>query len=292
MNLRHFLLLALGMSALGSTLRAQTTIEQMAADPKLWPREVKLTQAAPIQIWENGRPSGSTQGTVGMVLKVKKVEVGRLTVEAGSGFGTVAPAATDILARAPGAAPVAAAGGTAAGKFESVRTGLKMVRGKWVVVGETEIEQHDNKDGVSNAYKSIPQNGKMEYRAKYKYSGGKSACVTIYIMCDDGDKTERGNAYLLVDALNEKGHAEFVIVRVTDDKTKDVKKLESTPVNGQWIDFRATYDSATGVIEITRNGKVLGSWTDPEPLKTGKDFSIGTCMTKASFKEIEVRPLP
>ena len=292
MNLRHFFSLALGLIVLGTTLRAQTTIEQMAADPKLWPREVKLTQAVPIQLWENGRPSGSTQGTVGMVLKVKKVEVGRLTVEMGSGPGIVASAATDILARVPGAAPAAGGAGTPAGKVESMRTGVKMVKGKWVVVAENEIEQHDNKDGVSNAYKSIPQTGKMEYRARYKYNGGKSACVTIYIMCDDGDKTERGNAYLLVDALNEKGHAEFVIVRVTDDKTRDVKKLESTPVNGQWIDFRATYDSATGTIEITRNGKVLGSWTDPEPLKTGRDFSIGTCMTRASFKDIEVRPLP
>ena len=284
MNLRHSLILALGMFALGTTLRAQVTIEQMAADPKLWPAEVRIIQAAPIQLWENGRPSGSVQGTVGMTVRVKKVEPGRLTIESGTAVGSIAPAATDILTRVPGAAP--------AGKVESMRTGVKMVRGKWVVVGETEIEQHDNKDGVSNAYKSIPQTGKIEYRTKYKYNGGKSACVTIYIMCDDGDKTERGNAYLLVDALNEKGHAEFSISRVTDDKTKDVKKFDCPPVNGQWIDFRATYDSATGVIEITRNGKVLGSWTDPEPLKTGKDFSIGTCMTKASFKDIEVRPLP
>ncbi len=223
---------------------------------------------------------------------MKKVEPGRLTVEVGTGLGAVAPGVTDILARVPGAAPAAGVAGTPAGKFESLRTGWKMVRGKWVVTSDYEIAQNDNKDGVSNACKSIPQSGKMEYRLKYKYNGGKSACVTIYIMCDDGEKTERGNAYLLVDALNEKGRAEFVFVKVTDDKTKEMKKLPSTPVSGQWIDFRATYDSATGVIEITRNGKVLGSWTDPEPLKTGKDFSIGTCMTRASFKDIEVRPLP
>ena len=298
MNLRHSLVLALALFVLGTTLRAQVTIEQMAADPKLWPREVKLTHAVLIQISDNGRPRGSVQGTVGMTLPVKKVEPGRLTVEVGAGLGAVAPGVTDILARVAGAAPAvstAAPGAVAAGaagRFENVRTGWKMVRGKWVVTSDYELAQNDNKDGVSNAYKSIPQSGKMEYRLKYKYNGGKSACVTIYIMCDDGEKTERGNAYLLVDALNEKGRAEFVFVKVTDDKTKEMKKLPSTPVSGQWIDFRATYDTATGVIEITRNGKVLGSWTDPEPLKTGKDFSIGTCMTRASFKEMEVRPLP
>ena len=290
MNFRHLFFLAVGIFALGATLRAQTTIEQMAADPKLWPREVKLTQAAPIQLWENGRPSGSAQGTVGMTLKVKKVEAGRLTVETNSatGFGIVAPAATDILTRLPGAAPAPAG----AGKFESMRTGVKMVRGKWVVTGETEIEQHDAKDGVSNAYKSIPQTGRLEYRAKYKYTGGKNSGITIYIMCDDADKTERGNAYLLVDGNDDKSHGQFIINRVTDDKTKDMKKFDCPPAGGQWIDFRATYDADTGTVEITRNGKVLGSWTDPSPLKEGKHFSIGTYMTHASFKDLEVHPLP
>jgi len=292
MNLRHLTSLALGMFTLGTTLSAQVTIEQMAADPKLWPAEVKIIQAAPIQLWENGRPSGSVQGTVGMTVRVKKVEPGRLTIESGSAMGSIAPAATDILTRAPGAAPGAAAGGKTTGHFESMRTGLKMVRGKWVVIGETEIEQHDPKDGVSNAYKSIPQTGKMEYRAKYKYTGGRNSGITIYIMCDDADKTERGNAYLLVDGNDDKAHGQFIINRVTNDKTKDMKKFDVPAAGGQWIDFRATYDTATGTVEITRNGKVLGSWTDPEPLTTGRDVSIGTYMTLASFKEIEVHPLP
>ena len=288
MNSRQLFTLALGVLALGATLRAQVTIEQMAADPKLWPAEVKIIQAATIQLWENGRPSGSVQGMVGQVVRVKKVEPGRLTIESGTATGSIAPAATDLLTRVPGAAPAAAV----AGKVESVRTGVKMVRGKWVAVSDTEIEQHDAKDGVSNAYKVIPQTGKMEYRAKYKYTGGRNSGITIYIMCDDADKTERGNAYLLVDGNDDKGHGQFIINRVTDDKTKDMKKFDCPPAGGQWIDLRATYEADTGTVEITRNGKVLGSWTDPSPLKDGKQFSIGTYMTHASFKDLEVHPLP
>ncbi len=288
MNLRHLLTLAAVMLALGTTLRAQVTIEQMAADPKLWPAEVKIIQAATIQLWENGRPSGSVQGTVGTVVQVKKVEPGRLTIQSGTAVGSIVPTATDILTRVPGAAPAAAA----AGKPESMRTGVKLVRGKWTVTADNEIEQHDTKDGVSNAYKVIPQTGKMEYRAKYKYTGGRNSGITIYIMCDDADKTERGNAYLLVDGNDDKAHGNFIINRVTDDKTKDMKKFDVPSAGGQWVDFRATYDSATGTVEVTRNGKVLGSWTDPSPLKDGKHFSIGTYMTHASFKDIEVHPLP
>ena len=311
MSLRNLLLFAFGFLLLGADLRADVTIEQVVANPKLWPREVKLTKSTPIQYFENGRPSGATQGSVGLVVRVTRVDATRLMIQIGNATAAVDPTATDLLTRAsaiaagatPGTFP--APGGPAAAAttatttaaaspqhFDSFRTGWKMPRGKWVVTGDTEIEQHDNKDGVSNAYKSIPQSGKMEYKLKERYFGGKSACTTIYIMCDDGEKTERGNGYLIADALNEKGHAEVTILKVTDDKTKEMKKLASTPVNGQWIDLRITYDSTSGVVEITRNGKVLGSWTDPAPITSGKDFSLGTCMTKAGFKEIEVHPMP
>ncbi len=310
MSLRPLLLFAFGFLLLGADLRADVTIEQVVANPKLWPREVKLTKSTPIQYFENGRPSGATQGSVGLVVRVTRVDATRLLIQIGNATAAVASErdgssyaclgarrrATPGTVPAPGGpAASAATTNTAAASpqhFDSFRTGWKMPRGKWVVTGDTEIEQHDNKDGVSNAYKSIPQSGKMEYKLKQKYFGGKSACTTIYIMCDDGEKTERGNGYLIADALNEKGHAEITILKVTDDKTKEMKKLASTPVNGQWIDLRITYDSTSGVVEITRNGKVLGSWTDPEPITSGKDFSLGTCMTKAGFKEIEVHPMP
>jgi hypothetical protein len=294
---------------LAATANAQVTVEQIAANPKLWPREIKLTQAVPLQLYQNGRLTGSIQGNPGMALHVTKVEPARLIVEIAGAAAAVAPGATDLLTRvdvssnASASSPAAQSSSTtlpvapasaqpattpAPSHLDTFRTGWKMPRGKWVVASDTEIEQNDNKDGVSNAYKAFPQSGKMEYRLKEKYFGGKSACTTIYIMCDDGEKTERGNGYLIADALNEKGHAEITVLKVTNDKTKEMKKLASSPVNGQWIDLLITFDSDTGNLEVTRNGKVLGSWTDPDPIKEGKDFSIGTCMTKAGFRDIQV----
>jgi hypothetical protein len=108
-------------------------------------------------------------------------------------------------------------------------------------------------------------------------------------MSDAGGRLERGNAYLIADALNEKGVAEVSINKVTNDSPRSMKKFLADPINGQWIDLRITYDATTGLIEVTRNGKVLGSWTDPEPIKAGKDFSLGTCLTKAAFKDVQVR---
>jgi len=288
MNFWRFTLVGLVLLFLCAPLSAQVTLEQLAADPKLWPPEVQLTEAVPLQLFENGKPTGSMQGSVGMTLKVKKVEPARLTVGLGTAIAVIPPGATDILKRLT-PAQVGLAAATQIGNF---RTGWKMQRGKWTVVSDTEIAQLDAKDTVSNAYTSIPQSGKMEYRLKQRYFGGKSACTTIYIMCDAGEKLERGNCYLIADALNDMGGAEVSINKVVNDGPRKMKSLVSDPVNGQWIDLRITYDAGTGVIEITRNGKVIGSWTDPDPIRTGKDFSIGTCLTKAAFKEITVRPLP
>lgn len=289
----NLLLRCFGVPFLTATLHAQLTLEQIAAEPRLWPKEVKLTQAVPIQLFEKGKPTGALQGTVGLALKVKSVEAARLTIEIGSAMASVPPGATDLLARvvaSPAAAQVAAA--KALARVESFRTGWKMARGKWMVVSDTEIAQLDVKDTVANAYTSIPQSGRMEYRLKQRYFGGKSACTTIYFMSDAGGRLGRGNAYLVADALSEKGVAEVSINKVASDGPRSMKKFPVEPINGQWIDLRITYDTGTGIIEVSRNGKMLGAWTDPDPIKTGKDFSLGTCLTKAVFKDVQVRPLP
>lgn len=288
MNFRATFATATGVLFLASALHAQVTIEQLAADERLWPREVRLTQAVPLQLFENGRESGSLQGNVGMTLRVRRVEVTRLTVELGTALAVIPPAATDLLARAALAAPAT----VPAHGPQNFRTGWKMPKGQWTVISDTEIEQRDPKDTVSNAFKAIPQSGRMEYRLKQRYVGGKSACTMIYIMCDAGEKLERGNCYLIADALDDKGRAEVTINKVLNNGPRNMKTFPTESANGQWIDTRITYDAATGVIEITRNGRVLGSWKDPEPIRTGKDFSLGTCLTRAAFKDLQVRPLP
>ncbi len=273
---------------LAGTLRAEVTMEQLAADERLWPKEVKLTQAVPLQLYDKGRETGSIQGNVGMALRVRRVEVGRVIVEIGAAQAVVSPAATDILARAAATVPVT----VAVHGMQNFRADWKLPKGEWTVVSDAEIEQRDPKLTVTNAWKAIPQSGRMEYRLKQRYVGGKSACTMIYIMCSSGERIERGDCYLIADALDEKGRAEVSINKVVNDGPRRMKVFPTDAANGAWIDLRITYDAAQGLLEITRNGKVLGSWTDPDPIKSGKDFSLGTCLTKAGFKEVQVRPLP
>lgn len=273
---------------LAGPLRAEVTMEQLAADERLWPKEVKLTQPLALQLHDQGRATGSIQASVGMMLRVRRVEAGRVIVEIGTAQAVVPPAATDILARAAAAVPAIAP----AHGVQNFRSDWKLPKGAWTVVSDGEIEQRDPKFTVTNALKTIPQSGRMEYRLKQRYVAGKSACTMIYIMCSSGERIQRGDCYLIADAQDEKGRAEVSINKVTDDAPRRMKVFPADAANGAWIDLRITYDAARGLMEITRNGKVLGSWTDADPIKSGKDFSLGTCLTKAGFKEVQVRPLP
>lgn len=285
---RAFWAVLVGVFFLPATLPAAATLEQVAADERMWPKEVKLTQAVVLQLFDNGKESGSVQGNVGMTLQVRRVEVARVTVVLGTALAAVPPGATDLLARVTLAAPTT----VPAHGLQNFRTDWKMPKGQWSVLSDGEIEQREAKETVTNAFKAIPQSGRMEYRLKLRYLAGKSACAMIYLMCSAGEKLERGNCYLIADAQNEKGQAEVSINRVINDGPRRMKSFPTDAANGQWIDLRIVYDAGTGLMEITRNGRVLGTWTDPEPLKTGKDFSLGTCLTKGGFKEVQVRPLP
>ena len=176
------------------------------------------------------------------------------------------------------------------GSFDDVRTGWHFTSGRWQANGLTQLDQNDTKETCSDAYKTIAQSGKTEYRLKEMYFKGQSACTTIYIMSDDGSKRERGNCYLIADSFDNKGKSEISITKMVNDRGQGSKSFPVPGVSGQWIDLRITYDPATGELAIERDGRPIGSWVDPEPIKTGGDFSVGTCKSKASFKDIVVRP--
>lgn len=287
MNLRIWLLTFVVFTLAPRGLGAELTIEQLAADDKRWPKEIQLTRPTTLQMYDNGKESGSVSGTIGMRLRLTRVEATRLIVELGGALASLPPSSTDVLSRALAVIPPAPSVPTR----QNFRSDWKMPRGQWTVISDFEIEQRDGKDTVSNAFKSIPQSGRMEYRLSQKYLAGPSACTTIYIMCASGEKWERGAGYLIADALNEKGRAEVAIYKIVHNAPRRVKSFTVDPANGQWIDLRILYDAGTGLIEITRNGRVLGSWNDPEPIKTGADFSLGTCRTVASFKDLIVRAI-
>jgi nucleoredoxin len=109
----HHLFLPLLLLFLAAARAA--TIEQLAADPQLWPTEVTITAATKVTLIKNGQPGGMMLVGAGKKLTVTGVAPDGVTGKLGGSTVKVAVDKTDLLA-APGAAvaPAADATGTPA----------------------------------------------------------------------------------------------------------------------------------------------------------------------------------
>jgi nucleoredoxin len=95
----------MAMILLLASLKAQEplTIETLAANRALWPRDVRVNVAHEVPLFVNGRVSGSMQASPGRVYPVIGIGPGGVVVNAMGSSLTFPPADTDLLARAEAA---------------------------------------------------------------------------------------------------------------------------------------------------------------------------------------------
>lgn len=98
MRLLGVVLACVGFSAFAQ--ESTLTIETVAADRKLWPREVTVSVAHEVPIVVNGKSSGSMKAPAGRSYPVKSVSASGVVVDALGSPLTFATAETDVLARA------------------------------------------------------------------------------------------------------------------------------------------------------------------------------------------------
>ena len=203
---------------------------------------------------------------------------------------------------APGArpAPVEAkedAGGAgkaaAQGPVENLRKDWKAMpgHGKWTAVSDTEVQQSmddikDKNTGNTGFNRAIEQSGVMEYAWSLKAASLTHGCG-FFVMATDGDKDERGDAYLL--CITSTPKTTFGIMKVTGNQPPvEQAKFPVKVTPGKFIDLKARYDSATGQWTLSCNGKEAGKWKDPQPYKQGGFVSFTTCLTKANIKGVSI----
>jgi nucleoredoxin len=90
-----------GLCALSSAFAQESlTVEEVAANRKLWPKEVTVAVAHEIPIVVNGKASGSMKANPGRTYPVKTVTATTITVDALGSPLVFAPTDTDLLDRA------------------------------------------------------------------------------------------------------------------------------------------------------------------------------------------------
>jgi hypothetical protein len=165
----------------------------------------------------------------------------------------------------------------------------KTLRGKWKVDGDA-YENSDTTDTNTNAYFALAQDG-TEFVYEWTVTFGKTTDPTwgpiagLHFLCSDykDPNNNRGNSYLVLqDKINYK------IYKTTFGNLVSIKSFPLTAKSGDTYSFRVEFNSKTGLMKLYRDGKFIGEWQDPAPIKSGKYISLRTNCTVVTYKDLKV----
>ncbi|MCI0550704.1 MAG: DUF6443 domain-containing protein, partial [Anaerolineae bacterium] len=157
--------------------------------------------------------------------------------------------------------------------------------GTWAV-GNGVYTQSNTTNTNTNSYRSCTQAGKQYYRWKVSFIGGPNRAAGMHIMASDGSQTQRGNSYLIWQSNS------IMQVYETINNVLYARQSFSFPAQtGETHVYEVLYDA--GRLDIWRNGKYVGNWTDTvTPLTSGSFISLRTNGTHASFDDVIVQGDP
>jgi spore germination protein YaaH len=152
----------------------------------------------------------------------------------------------------------------------------------------------DETQSNTNLYTAVTQTAANTYL--YEWSGKMSGTGTnrrsgLHFFCDNATGTpngNRGNSYLIWWRADQ-DKLEFY--ETTADVLNLVKTVNLTVDADVWYDYRVTYNPATGVINVWRNGVFIDSYTDATPLTTGAYVSLRNGNCQAWFDNVRVSRL-
>jgi YD repeat-containing protein len=108
----------------------------------------------------------------------------------------------------------------------------------------------------------------------------------MHIMASDGSQSQRGNSYLIWQS-----NAIMQVYETINNTLTWRKDFSSLPAQfGETHVYEVLYDA--GRLDIWRNGKYVGNWTDTTPLTSGSFISLRTNAAHVSFDDVMMQGDP
>jgi hypothetical protein len=154
--------------------------------------------------------------------------------------------------------------------------------------------QSDSTVTNTNIYTALKQTLSNRYLYHFKARltsqnyGSEERRFGLHFFCDSANLSERGNSYFVY-FRQENSQMEFY--KCVNNSTVTETEIDTGIVTnvGQWYDIKIAFDRTTGNIDVYRDNKYLGTYTDPHPLTTAGNFiSFRTGNAKVDFDSLEV----
>jgi hypothetical protein len=116
---------------------------------------------------------------------------------------------------------------------------------------------------------------------RYQSASGTSA--GLYLFASAGTGPERRNSYRV--------WQDATTVRIHENAGNVAPQSAGfAAANAAWQthSYGVFYDPATGRLQVSRDGVLLGSWTDATPLTTGTHLALRTDRTRVSFDDVAI----
>lgn len=158
--------------------------------------------------------------------------------------------------------------------------------GNWRIDGDTIISESPENTNT-NAYMELFQVGPvMTYEWTVKFGETTVAfgpAAGMHFLGNNATNSYRGVSYCVFQDNN------FIrLYRTTGSALGKVGDFPTPEVRvGDVHSYKVTFDTRTGVLTIYRNGELIGSWTDPNPL-TGNVVSLRAGGSVAEFSNVRI----
>lgn len=167
----------------------------------------------------------------------------------------------------------------------------KSVKGKWDEKKGL-LTQSDAGADNANIASYVLQNENStylyEWNARTVGSSANKRCG-FHFFSDDPEKENRGNSYFIWARDTDK--EDKIEIYKTNGGTGKFEMKNSNIVkfeNNKAYNIKVVYSPSTGKITVFLNNRFVVTWTDPEPLKSGKGISFRTGGSVAEFDNLKI----
>ncbi|UYZ61414.1 N-acetylmuramoyl-L-alanine amidase [Hymenobacter weizhouensis] len=170
----------------------------------------------------------------------------------------------------------------------TINTEWTIRTGQWILTTEGRLKQANTTLTNTNISTALTQGSGQTYlynfAAKLNNTTG-SRRFGFHIMASDVTATERGNSYLVwFSADDQKVRIIETVSNVLNERASASLSLSS----GTWSDYKATYNTSTGTLNVYVNNSLKLSWTDTTPLTSGTGFTLRTNQAEVEFDDLKV----